>query len=257
MKKALAGKFLPVFLFWCCVQAIMVMPATPGQTRSCLETEARADTISTAPARQDSVRVLPDDFLSGNSGSVRPDAEKARGGVSQNPAASVPSEAESATSLVSEDGWDLMPAGAKPAYMGIHGGTMPVSLLVSNDGNSLLTFVGRTGNDFLDMLRRTELPLPSLFNSTEGRLPVDFQAGLAGARVLSAGSGQYRMPVLCLTSDAFARIAPTPDMLQPFGLSDKPLALEGEVLPPDKTTPAKQFRMFFQPQYLQPKANRQ
>ena len=45
-----------------------------------------------------------------------------------------------------------MPAGARPTYMGIHGGTMPVSLLVYGDGSSLVTFVGRTGNDFLEML---------------------------------------------------------------------------------------------------------
>lgn len=49
--------------------------------------------------------------------------------------------------------WVRMPAGAKAAYMGIHGGTMPVSLLVAADGSSLLAFAGRTGNDFLDALR--------------------------------------------------------------------------------------------------------
>lgn len=335
---ALAGKFLSVFLFWCCAQAMLVMPGMyspagqavpPCRSGNFVPTrlvsimvKSLVQTALADPARPEAVRVLPDDFLSGNSDSARPDAEnakpikpqadkpersgaqvpfarpesaaadnaeagrrdfastgagqpkedsqagdtsgtrqgasiQARAAVSSADVESVAAQAESGCGLTVEAGWDLMPAGARPAYMGIHGGTMPVSLLVSNDGNSLLTFVGRTGNDFLDMLRRTELPLPSLFNSTEGRLPVDFQAGLAGARVLSAGSGQYRMPVLCLSADAFARIAPTPDMLQPFGLSDKPLALEGEVLPPDRATPAKQFRMFFQPQYLQPKADRQ
>lgn len=348
MKMALAGKFLSVFLFLVCVQAALVTPAVSNRAGSGLVATAQADPVRPEPAKTDlgktdlgktgpvktglvktdlgkpdSVRVLPDDFLSGNSGSGRQESEKTRTArqhadkpqagkesgrtesgkagslpLSERSGASTPdgaktgsgqtkkaetgtapatdrrgasgesspdvagslgsTQAASPSGLTAGSGWDLMPAGARPAYMGIHGGTMPVSLLVSNDGNSLLTFVGRTGNDFLDMLRRTDLPLPSLFNSTEGQLPrqVDLQAGLAGARVLSAGSGQSRMPVLCLTTDAFARIAPTPDMLQPFGLSDKPLALEGEVMPPDRTTPAKQFRMFFQPQYLQPGANR-
>ena len=50
--------------------------------------------------------------------------------------------------LPEQQGWVVMPAGARPAYFGIHGGTMPVSLLVYGDGSSLVTFVGRTGNDF-------------------------------------------------------------------------------------------------------------
>ncbi|MDR2055213.1 MAG: hypothetical protein LBQ10_05025, partial [Desulfovibrio sp.] len=61
--------------------------------------------------------------------------------------------------VADDQGWTIMPAGARPAYMGIHGGTMPVSLLVVADGSSLLGFVGRTGNDFLDVLRSTKLPL--------------------------------------------------------------------------------------------------
>ena len=85
------------------------------------------------------------------------------------------------------DGWVIMPAGARPTYMGIHGGTMPVSLLVSDDGSSLLTFVGRTGNDFLDVLRRTDVRMPSLLNATAAR---DTAGGglLTGGTVLMAGS---------------------------------------------------------------------
>ena len=68
-----------------------------------------------------------------------------------------------------QQGWVVMPAGARPAYFGIHGGTMPVSLLVYGDGSSLVTFVGRTGNDFIDMLRRAEVSMPSLLNATSQR----------------------------------------------------------------------------------------
>ena len=52
------------------------------------------------------------------------------------------------------EGWTAMPAGARSTYLGIHGGTVPVSLLVSRDGMSLVSFVGQTGNDFLELLRR-------------------------------------------------------------------------------------------------------
>ena len=66
----------------------------------------------------------------------------------------------------SGESWVTMPAGARPTYMGIHGGTMPVSLLVSSDGTSLLTFVGRTGNDFLEVLHHGDIRFPSLLGST-------------------------------------------------------------------------------------------
>ena len=125
------------------------------------------------------------------------------------------------------DGWVIMPAGARPTYMGIHGGTMPVSLLVSGDGSSLLTFVGRTGNDFLDV-RRTDVRMPSLLNATAARDAADGGL-LTGGTVLMAGSAASSMPVIYLTGEGFARAAPSPDQLQPFGLSDKPLSIEGQV----------------------------
>ena len=55
---------------------------------------------------------------------------------------------------MAEPGWVSMPAGARCAYLGIHGGTVPVSLLATSTGNSLISFVGQTGNDFLELLRR-------------------------------------------------------------------------------------------------------
>ena len=86
-------------------------------------------------------------------------------------AALVPATAWSTDSqgLPEQQGWVVMPAGARPAYFGIHGGTMPVSLLVYGDGSSLVTFVGRTGNDFIDVLRRAEISMPSLLNATSQR----------------------------------------------------------------------------------------
>ncbi|MBQ3059779.1 MAG: hypothetical protein IJD16_05645 [Desulfovibrio sp.] len=144
--------------------------------------------------------------------------------------------------------WVTIPAGARPAYMGIHGGTMPVSLMVSEDGESLLTFVGRTGNDFLNVLRSADLPVPSLFNATAP------EPGPALPRAsLSAGGEAGRMPVI----DLGVVLSPPPlQGLLPFGLSEKPLAIEGPVLRPQHLSPTRRFRLYFEPHYLQPRRMR-
>lgn len=150
------------------------------------------------------------------------------------------------------EGWVVMPAGARPAYMGIHGGTMPVSLLVYGDGSSLVTFVGRTGNDFLEVLRRTDLRMPSLLNATKAQ-PFGGLPFAGSGTVLMAGSAASSMPVIYLTGEGLARMALAPDQLQPFGLSEKPLSIEGQVAKPAHLSPVKRYRLLFQPQYLQPR----
>ena len=49
--------------------------------------------------------------------------------------------------------WGEMPAGAKTTYIGIHGGTVPVSLLTAGDGSPMIALVGLTGSAFLNFLR--------------------------------------------------------------------------------------------------------
>ena len=49
--------------------------------------------------------------------------------------------------------WGEMPAGARTTYIGIHGGTVPVSLLSAGDGSPMIAQVGLTGSDFLHFLR--------------------------------------------------------------------------------------------------------
>lgn len=117
-----------------------------------------------------------------------------------------------------------MPAGARPAYIGIHGGTVPVSLLTSKDGQSMVTFVGRTGNDFLSMLHKTSIRPP--------------QAGGQGqtspannATVLMAESPVGSIPVFYATGKGFARMDLADGWL-PFGLAEKPLLLEGQAAKP-------------------------
>lgn len=49
------------------------------------------------------------------------------------------------------DGWVQLEPGSRPAYVGIQGGTAPVSLLRATNG-SLFVFTGNTGNDFTQVL---------------------------------------------------------------------------------------------------------
>lgn len=148
------------------------------------------------------------------------------------------------------DRWVVMPAGAHPTYMGIHGGTMPVSLLVSEDGTSLLTFVGRTGNDFLEILRRTYTPMPSLFNATAKS---NARPLLRDNPMLVAGNTSGSMPVIHITGEKLTRSVVAAGQLQPFGLSEHPLAIEGTVAKPTSPSPSRRYRLFFQPQHLEPR----
>lgn len=151
------------------------------------------------------------------------------------------------------DGWTGMPAGARPAYMGIHGGTMPMSLLVYGGGVSLVSFVGRTGNDFLEVLRRTDTPVPSALNATARTAQIFDGAPPQGSdTVLMAGSGVASLPVIQLGS-GLERLPLSSGQLQPFGFSDKPLSIEGQVTKPATQSPAKQYRLIFKQQYFQPR----
>lgn len=122
----------------------------------------------------------------------------------------------------SGSGWVDMPVGARPAYIGIHGGTVPVSLLTSKDGQSMVTFVGRTGNDFLSMLHKTSIRSP------EGERQVNPSSN---GTVLMAETSIGSIPVFYATGKGFARMDLADDWL-PFGLTEKPLLLEGQAVKP-------------------------
>lgn len=137
--------------------------------------------------------------------------------------------------------WAIMPAGARPAYMGIHGGTMPVSLLVADDGSNLFSFVGRTGNDFMEVLKNVHMPLPTFGNAT-------WSYGASGDTGLVAGNATSSLPVRSIPRAALSGNL----QLQPFGLSDEPLSIEGEVVKPDIFPHARSFRLFFKSDFLRP-----
>lgn len=174
-----------------------------------------------------------------------------------------------------------MPAGARVTYIGIHGGTVPVSLLTDKDGTSMVTFVGQTGNDFLRILLRTSpnennLPAtsaepaaqlaslpPTAQSMGEGEVlpqsrtahsafpsPLTNRQQPANATVLQAETAVGNIPVLYVTGKGFARMDLPETQWLPFGLSEKPLELEGQVLKPIGVTKIKKQRRFSLPKSL-------
>lgn len=158
-----------------------------------------------------------------------------------------PALAFAASQAQDDESWTYMPAGARPSYMGIHGGTMPVSLMVSDDGESLLTFVGRTGNDFMETLRKGSLRLPSFGNSTGYGL-----GGLTTHTSLFAGNATDSLPVFALSRDTLEALVAGHE-LEPFGLSDERLSIEGAVTRPDAFPHSRSIRIFHLPDYFQPR----
>ncbi len=153
---------------------------------------------------------------------------------------------------VAEPGWVAMPAGARSAYLGIHGGTVPVSLLVTSTGTSLISFVGQTGNDFLALLRKAELRLPSfLTNATD---PGKTEPVVSAPREsMTAGTRNHRLPVIKLPDDSIFMLTSRPGLLQPFGLSDRPLGIEGDVTMPSSEALQPRYHILVDPKYLQPR----
>lgn len=166
-----------------------------------------------------------------------------------------------------------MPAGARVTYIGIHGGTVPVSLLTDKDGTSMVTFVGQTGNDFLRILLRTsnnEASLPPTSAEPAAQLlklappaqslvtsermgphsPLVNKQQPANATVLQAETAVGNIPVIYVTGKGFARMDLPEAQWLPFGLSEKPLDLEGQVLKPIGVTKIKKQRRFSLPKSL-------
>jgi len=139
-----------------------------------------------------------------------------------------------------------MPAGARAAYIGIHGGTVPVSLLTSRDGTHLVALVGQTGNDFLRTLKvapGTVGAPPALHGEEAADLaPLPLRPAAAPAAtsfrrtanstLLMAGTAVGAMPVIYATGHSFASLNQlyTDSLL--FGISENSLLLEGAVKAP-------------------------
>ena len=57
--------------------------------------------------------------------------------------------------------WVTLSASSRPAYVGIHGGTAPISLF-RNENGELVAITGQTGNDFSHLLSGGNSSLPAL-----------------------------------------------------------------------------------------------
>lgn len=150
------------------------------------------------------------------------------------------------TPKTSASAWVNIPAGARPTYIGIHGGTVPVSLLTACDGTSMVTFVGRTGNDFLRILRRMDITPPAELrksaSSHEEEAKVSTIIPGSNATILQADTPVGSIPVFYVTGRGFARMDLPSDQWLPFGLSETPLRLEGQVAKPMHVTKVKKYR---------------
>lgn len=140
--------------------------------------------------------------------------------------------------------WAEMPAGARKAYIGIHGGTVPVSLLAAGDGTPMIAQVGLTGSDFLNFIRSRGKPeawsAADLMAGAETMAGHVVQPPLTGqnATLLLTGTSVGDVPVIYATGRSFEKMAIVPANWAPFGLTKTPLSLEGALkLPPSKVKP--------------------
>jgi len=101
-------------------------------------------------------------------------------------------------------------------------------------------------DDLSELLRRADVRLPSLLGSILG--------SSHGGSMLLAGRAQRSMPVLYVLGDRLAAMPHGLQGLQPFGLSDKPLSIEGNIsLPPRRNPAARSYRLHIDPRYLDPR----
>lgn len=114
------------------------------------------------------------------------------------PGAARHSGTEQASADHARDGWVKVESGSRQAYVGIHGGTAPLSLMRSTDG-VLFAFTGQTGNDFAQVLKggngsRTSLHHPNQ-NDTEDEAPAMAQADQTpAAKSVPAGPDRQVAP---------------------------------------------------------------
>ncbi len=60
--------------------------------------------------------------------------------------------AQESSASVDEEAWITMPEGNRATFVGIHGGTVPITIFSSEDGK-MVALPGNSGKDFLNILR--------------------------------------------------------------------------------------------------------
>lgn len=135
--------------------------------------------------------------------------------------------------------WVKMPAGGRSAYIGINGGTVPVSILTSRDGSTMVTLVGRTGNDFLETLGRAE---SGLSRQAGGVVPPPTDPNLT---LLQAHTAAGIVPVIYAAGNDFSRMDLSEKEWLPYGLSATALQVEGRPVKPLHLSKTRKYRHIF------------
>ena len=109
--------------------------------------------------------------------------------------------------------------------------------------------------DQMALLRRAELRLPSLFNNSTQSKDGDLlrHPEKLGSQTLSAGSSSSSLPVISLSDDSVFSLTARPGIVRPFGFSDTPLQIEGNIALPDPQVQQPRYHILVEPQYLQPR----
>jgi hypothetical protein len=141
-----------------------------------------------------------------------------------------------AAPAAAEDRWVTIEPGSRPAYVGIHGGTAPISLLRASNG-LLFAFTGQTGNDFLHILRGNATSAPDASPATPGRdraaEPAPAAASLPETAAPAAGP-----PSPAGENAGAGKVALTSAQASPVPLPEAPALAEKKTahpLPRDKT----------------------
>lgn len=116
--------------------------------------------------------------------------------------------------------WIYLAPGARPAYVGIQGGTATVSLNVSPDG-SVIAFTGASGNDFTRILHKeppAAIPIPDAHGVVAAALPENPPQGPGLQMLLPVGLDSRTEAVLA-TAHAEERKTAAPQF-KPLKLGD-------------------------------------
>ena len=137
---------------------------------------------------------------------------------------------EQAPPAQTRPGWVKVESGSRQAYVGIHGGTAPLSLMHSTDG-VLFAFTGRTGNDFMQVLKggnasRVAAQPPPRNNAEDPGRPVD-QTGQRPAKGAVPALPEHQVPSQAVAQTPADRIPGSASSVENISLrpdsADKPL----------------------------------
>lgn len=101
-----------------------------------------------------------------------------------------PTQAMARENKNAHSGWVSLPESERSSFVGIHGGTAPVSVMGSESNPAVETVSGRTGDDFVQVLEGTD-EAPAVAQADAGGKAADLVPfGLGETQSASAGSSR-------------------------------------------------------------------